>query len=157
MGFLRKVFDWVAGLVSEIVSIFKKILPYVALAFALYFMLASSPLTFTLLGADMSIGGVMGACLAIGTSFLLAPDETTALATKLVQGAADVAEAVIVAAAGVIGAGVGALANSSGLSTLLIIGGGLWLYMQMQKSKSHEADTDSYLASKPSTFLGDAT
>lgn len=97
MGFFDSIFKWISDLFSKLVEFIKKLLPIVMLCVALWFGFGGvwAP---TIFGSTLTIEGTAGVCLALGTSFLLAPDETAALVGRVAAGVADAAEKVIDAA-----------------------------------------------------------
>lgn len=108
---MDKIFGWIGDLFTKIWKLFKKILPYIMIALAVFFTFGGS---FILLG--MVLEGYAAAIAAMGLSFLVAPEETVDVAT-------DVAEAVGEAAGAVVAAGVGGLASGlfGGESSWLLI------------------------------------
>lgn len=108
---MDKIFNWIGDLFSKIWKLFKKILPYIMIALAVFFTFGGS---FLLLGMELT--GYAAAIAAMGISFLVAPEET-------VDVASGVAEAVGTAAGAVVAAGVGGLASGlfNGESSWLLI------------------------------------
>lgn len=108
---MDKIFGWIGDLFTKIWKLFKKILPYIMIALAVYFTFGGS---LVLLG--MTLEGYAAAIAAMGLSFLVAPEETVDVTT-------DVAEAVGTAAGAVVAAGVGGLASGlfGGESSWLLI------------------------------------
>lgn len=107
---MDKIFGWIGDLFTKIWKLFKKILPYIMIALAVFFTFGGS---LVLLG--MVLEGYAAAIAAMGLSFLVAPEETVDVTT-------DVAEAVGKAAGSVVAAGVGGLASGlfSGESSWLL-------------------------------------
>lgn len=106
---MDKIFDWIGDLFTKIWKIFKKVLPYIMIALAVFFTFGGS---FILMG--MVLEGYAAAIAAMGISFLVAPEETTDVVTG-------VTESVGNAAGAIVAAGVGGLASG------LVSGEGSWL------------------------------
>lgn len=96
---MDKIFNWIGDLFTKIWKLFKKILPYIMIALAVFFTFGGS---IILMG--MVIEGYAAAIVAMGISFLVAPEET-------IDVTSDVAKAVGTAAGAVVAAGVGGLAS----------------------------------------------
>lgn len=140
MSLFSSLFSWVGKVFTKIWKSFKKILPYLMIAAALYVgFVGALPLTY--LGIATSIpAGWMSALFLAGTSYLLAPEETTALVSRAVTAIGDSATA----AAAAIGTAAGSLASgffsSSGLTTALVIGGvGLAAYLVLRNKQTDKA------------------
>lgn len=103
MGFLSGIFDFVAQLFNSIIEMIRKILPYVMIAAAIYFGFGGvwAP---TIFGSTLTITGATGAAMAMGLSFLLAPDETVETVTRVATAVGEAAAAVVEAAVPVIDA-----------------------------------------------------
>lgn len=134
MSFFDNLFSWIGKIFSKIWASFKKVLPYIMIAAALYVgFVGELPLTY--LGIATAIPeGWMSALLLTGASYLVAPEETRGLVTKAVSAVGD---SVAVAAAAVgtaTGAAISSFASASGISSYLIIGGvALLAYMMLKR------------------------
>lgn len=106
---MDKIFDWIGDLFTKIWKIFKKVLPYIMIALAVFFTFGGS---IVLMG--MVLEGYAAAIAAMGISFLVAPEET-------IDVTSDVAKSVGTAAGAVVAAGVGGVASG------LFAGDNSWL------------------------------
>lgn len=108
---MDKIFSWIGDLFTKIWKIFKKVLPYIMIALAVFFTFGGS---IVLMG--MVLEGYAAAIAAMGLSFLVAPEETTDVVTG-------VTESVSNAAGAIVAAGVGGLASGlfGGESSWLLI------------------------------------
>lgn len=120
MMFLSGIFDFISQLFNSIMAMIKRILPYIMLAAAIYFGFGGvwAP---TIFGSTLTISGAMGAALALGVSFLVAPDETVEVVTRVATAVGEAAAAVVEAAVPV----VKAIAN--GLMDVLASSPLFWL------------------------------
>lgn len=144
MSFLSSLFGWLEDLLRDIWKAFKIVLPYIALALALWVgVVGALPLTW--LGVSMIIpAGWVSALFFMGTSYLLAPEETTAVVSGAVEAIGDSVTAVVVAAGTTVGAGIGAIADASGISTWLIVGGlGVAAYLLLSNSNRDRNQSES--------------
>lgn len=96
---MDKIFGWIGDLFTKIWRLFKKILPYIMIALAVYFTFGGS---FVLLG--MELKGYAAVVAAMGLSFLVAPEET-------VDTVSGVAGSIGTAAGAIVAAGVGGVAS----------------------------------------------
>lgn len=155
MSWLSDIFGWLADLLSDIWQAFKGVLPYIAIALALWVgLIGALPLTW--LGIAYTIpAGWTSALFFIGASYLLAPEETTAVVTKVVSAAGEAVTAVAAAAGAAVGSAISAVSESSGLTSLLLIGGcGLaayWLVSSKEENKDSVNQPTSTRASPTST------
>lgn len=101
MSFLSGIFDFISQLFNSIMAMIKKILPYVMIAAAIYFGFGGvwAP---TIFGSTLTISGATGAAMAMGLSFLLAPDETVETVSRVATAVGEAAAAVVEAAVPVI-------------------------------------------------------
>lgn len=108
---MDKIFGWIGDLFTKIWKIFKKVLPYIMIALAVFFTFGGS---IILMG--MVLEGYAAVIAAMGLSFLVAPEETTDVVTG-------VTESVSNAAGAIVAAGVGGLASGlfGGESSWLLI------------------------------------
>lgn len=106
---MDKIFGWIGDLFTKIWRLFKKILPYIMIALAVFFTFGGS---LTLLG--MVLEGYAAAVACIGISFLVAPEESVDVVTDV--------SAAIGTAAGAIVSGV-----AGGLAAGLFGNGGSWV------------------------------
>lgn len=134
MSFFDNLFSWIGKIFSKIWASFKKVLPYIMAAAALYVgFVGALPLTY--LGIATSIpAGWMSALFLAGASYLVAPEETRGLVAKAVTAIGDsvaVAAAVVGTTAGT---AISSFASASGISSYLVIGGvALLAYMMLKR------------------------
>lgn len=132
---MEKIFDWIGDLFTKIWRLFKKVLPYIMIALAVFFTFGGS---LVLLG--MTLTGYAAAIAVMGISFLVAPEETVDVIT-------DVADDVGTAAGAIVSAGVGGLASGlfggeNGWLLALLIAGGIYLLIRGESgSDSRDLDT----------------
>lgn len=129
---MEKIFDWIGDLFTKIWRLFKKILPYIMIALAVFFTFGGS---LVLLG--MTLTGYAAAVAAMGISFIVAPDETVDVVT-------DVAEDVGTAAGAIVSTGIGGLASGlfggeNGWLWALLIAGGVYLLIRGNNDDSRSS------------------
>lgn len=132
-NFFTAIFAWVGELFTKLWSLMKKILPYVLLALAVWFSLG---LGIPALGI---VGGWEAALLALGTSFVLAPDETSTLLSAGVAAMGDVLTTAGTAVGDALGATASSLFTSSGLLWIAL---GVGAYFIWKNSKDTSEDKD---------------
>lgn len=126
MDFIEDIFKGLGDLLTSILNVIKRILPYVLLAIAAWYTMGGTLTFLTELGIK---AGAMTAMYMAGTSFLFAPDETAAVVVDAVQALGDVA--------GAVGTEAGNLLNDvtssllSGPAGWLMIGIGAYLLFSM--------------------------
>lgn len=91
MNFIEDIFKGISDLITSILNVVKRILPYVLLAIAAWYTMGGSLAFLTELGIE---AGAMTGLYMAGTSFLFAPDETAAIVVDSVHALGDVASAV---------------------------------------------------------------
>lgn len=148
MSFLNSLFGWLEDLLRDIWKAFKIVLPYIAIALALWVGLVGAlPLTWLGITAIIPAGWV-SALFFVGVSYILAPEETSAVVLGATEAIGDAVTVVAATAGAAVGTGVSALADSSGISTFFIVGGcALAAYLLMQNRK----DTDQISGSTSSS------
>lgn len=99
MDFISAIFDFIGKIFESILSVIKKLLPYILIAAAAFFTFGGSMVLW-----GMTLSGGSAAALALGASFLLAPDETVALVDRTAHAIGDASVAVIDAAVPVVSA-----------------------------------------------------
>jgi hypothetical protein len=122
MSFLKKIFSWLGKLFKKLIKLVK-LLPFILLALAVYLAFMTGGLSF--LGMTIP-AGYASAAIAVGASFLLAPEETKALvdkATNAIGGAAKNIASNVGAVAGSIASGF--LESPLGLGLLAF---GAWFF-----------------------------
>lgn len=146
MSIFSKLFDWVGRLFSKIWKAFKKALPYILVAAALWVgFVGALPLTW--LGLSTIIpAGWMSSLLFLGTSYLLAPEETTAVISSAAAAVGDSVTAVVSAAGEVaeatgdaLGSTLSAFMESSGLLWIVIAVGG-WMLLKDGNSAASKSE-----------------
>lgn len=150
MGILSSLFGWISKLFKQLVNLFKKILPYLMVALAIVLLLtpAGLPLSAWFGAAFAGVvipGGVVGAMLAIGTSFLFAPDETAELVNDAIDAVGDVAQNVLEEGVELLGS-----VASTVLSNPIVLAGAvfaLWWFFGRDKK---EKDPDQLAGDGPS-------
>lgn len=127
MSFFTKIFSWISKLLSKLFDLVKKILPIVLLAAAVWLGLGFGiPVAWLVAGA-LPLEGAGAALLLAGSSFLVAPGETSEVLSKAVGAVGDVASDVASTIVDVASSAAGALLSSPiGIAALVI--GGLWLF-----------------------------
>lgn len=142
-SFLSNIFSWISDLFESIWGFIKRALPYVLMAIAVYFSMgALAPSFMAGLGlASATAGGWAAAALALGASFVLAPEETAALYSGGVDAVGDVLSEV--------GQVVGNVASdtlesffSSGVGPWLLVGVGAYFLLSSGKKKDVPAAND---------------
>lgn len=98
---MDKIFSWIGDLFSKIWGLFKKILPYIMIALAVFFTFGGS---LTLFG--MVLEGYAAAIAAMGLSFLVAPDATIDVVSGVAKDIGTAAGAIVSGAAGGIASGL---------------------------------------------------
>lgn len=98
---MDKIFGWIGDLFTKIWRLFKKILPYIMIALAVFFTFGGS---LPLLG--MVLEGYAAAVACIGISFLVAPEESIDVATNVSTAIGTAASAVVSGVAGGLAAGL---------------------------------------------------
>lgn len=123
---MNKIFSWIGELFTEIWKLFKKILPYIMIALAVFFTFGGS---LTLFG--MVLEGYAAAIAAMGLSFLVAPDETIDTVTGVADSIGEAAGAVI---GGVTGGLVSGLSGGeNGVWIAIAIAVGAWFLLNGRK------------------------
>lgn len=135
-SFISNIFSWISDLFESIWRFIKRALPYVLMAIAAYFSLgALAPSFMAGLGlASATAGGWAAAALALGASFVLAPEETAAL----YSGAIDAVGGVLSEAGQVVGDVVSDTVGSffsSGIGLWLLVGVGAYFLLSSGKKK----------------------
>lgn len=143
MGILSSLFGWISKLFKQLVSLFKKILPYLMVALAIYLLITTGGLPladwFGPAFAGITIPeGPVGALLALGTSFLFAPDETAELVGNAVEAVGTVVEGVLNEAVDIIDS-VASNALSSPFA-LIALGIGLFFLVGFLKKDNDQQD-----------------
>lgn len=152
MSFIDSVLSFIGDIFTKIWRWIKKILPYLLLALALCVAFMASPLTIPLLGLVIPPGWASAAIIA-GVSYLLAPEETAALVSPAVKAIGNSAAEVIAAAGTVAGAGLSALSDASGLSTLIMWGAlGVLAYLLLTADRKEEEQPPSKVAGRGSNW-----
>lgn len=141
MSFLSTIFSWISDLFESIWGFIKRALPYVLTAIALYFSMgALAPTFMTGLGLTSAVtGGWAAAALALGASFVLAPEETAALYSGAVDSVGTVLSEVGQVAGDVISSTVGSF-FSSGIGLWLLLGAGAYLLLSQDKKQTANSD-----------------
>lgn len=114
MGFLHDIFDFIGNLFNKILETIKRVLPYILLAAAVYWGFGGTAFLSTIFGPTMTGGAA--AAIAVGASFLLAPEETVALIDRTAQAVGQAATAIVEAAVPVlqaVGDGLWSVLSSS--------------------------------------------
>lgn len=153
---MDKIFSWIGDLFSRIWKLFKKILPYIMIALAVFFTFGGSLVLF-----GMVLEGYAAAVAAMGLSFLVAPDETIDTVSGVAESVGEAAGAVVSGVAG--GLASGLFGGEWGWLGLVAIGvGAWWLFGKDDKSTDRlastskvetKSDTDVVVA-KPNANLG---
>lgn len=139
--------NFILDILSQVIKIIKKILPYIALALVLYFTFGVGGAFFSVaaLSTTITLTGYGWAALAIGASFLLAPTETTAMVTRVATAIADTAAKVIAIAADALIKVAGAVAGSFFSSPIGFAVMGLGAYFLLsghsKKDEDHQRGT----------------
>lgn len=120
---VSRVFSWIGDLFTKLFDMIKKILPYILIALAIWFSLG---LGIPALGIA---GGWTSAALALGASFVVAPDETGALLSSAASAMGDVLSTVATGVGSAAGDLTSSFATSSGLLTLALFGFGAYLLL----------------------------
>lgn len=137
MSFVSNIFSWISDLFESIWRFIKQALPYVLMAVALYFSMGALAPTFMAgLGLTSAVaGGWAAAALALGASFVLAPEETAALYSDAVDSVGHVLSEVGQVAGGVISDTVGSF-FSSGIGLWLLLGAGAYFLLSSGKRET---------------------
>lgn len=135
-SFFSNIFSWISDLFESIWSFIKRALPYVLMAIAIYFSIGALAPTFMAgLGlASATAGGWAAAALALGASFVLAPEETAALYSGAVDAVGDVLSEVGQVAGNVVSDAVGSF-FSSDTGLWLLVGVGVYFLLSSDKEK----------------------
>lgn len=119
---MNKIFNWIGDLFSKIWKLFKKILPYIMIALAVFFTFGGS---LTLFG--MVLEGYAAAVAAMGLSFLVAPEETIDVASDVAGDIGTAAGAIVSAAVGGVASGLSGDNGSWLLIAVVAVGAYLFL------------------------------
>lgn len=136
---ISSIFSWLGDLFGKIWGLFKKILPYLLTALAIWFSLG---LGIPALGL---VGGWEAALLALGASFVLAPDETAALLSAGTEAMGDVLTTAGTAIGDAVGATGSALVSSSGL-LWIVLGIGVYFLLKGDKTVEARGEDNSHAA-----------
>lgn len=141
MSFLSNIFSWISDLFESIWGFIKRALPYVLMAIATYFTLgALAPGFMAGLGlTSAAAGGWAAAALALGASFVLAPEETAALYSGAVDSVGNVLSKVGQVASDVVSDTVGSF-FSSGIGLWILLGAGAYLLLSSDKKSTTTLD-----------------
>lgn len=144
MGKLRKIWRGIRNFLSKLWDKIKKfvaialIVLSVALPIFASLTLPASLGWLSALGASAAhstVHWVAYAALGVGLAYTIDDESASGFISDIGEGMSDVTAEV----ASVVGAGVGALAESSGLTTMLLVGGGLALaYVVMANGKEED-------------------
>lgn len=134
MSFLVNIFSWISDLFESIWGFVKRALPYICLAIATYFTMGALAPTFMAgLGlTSAAAGGWATAALALGASFVLAPEETAELYSGAVDSVGSVLSEVGQVAGNVISDTVGSF-FSSGVGLWILLGVGAYFLLSSDK------------------------
>lgn len=136
-NFFTAIFSWVGDLFTKLWDLMKKILPYVLLALAVWFSLG---LGIPALGI---VGGWEASLLALGASFVLAPDETSALLSSGVTAMGDVLTTAGTAVGDALGATASSLFTSSGLIWVALGVGAYFIWKGSKDTARNEEKSQS--------------
>lgn len=129
-----EVFSWLGDLFTKLFDMIKKILPYILVALAIWFSLG---LGIPALGIA---GGWTSALLALGASFVLAPDETAAILSSAASAMGDVLSTVATKVGSAAGDLTSSFASSSGIFTLALVGLGMYLLLSSDDKDEPKPD-----------------
>lgn len=147
------MFDWIGDLFSRLWKAFKRILPYILIACAIWL---SFGLAIPLFAGLVIEGTVMNALLFLGASFLFVPDETVMALQPAIEAIGDIAQSAATEAGEVAGSLVDSLSNALGLPSIaLIVGAGVLIYFLM-KTRSNTPDPDGIEERETEAIRGDA-
>lgn len=151
MGLLSSIFNSVFKLFSKLWNFFKKWMPYILIAIAVCFIafpaFAFVIPAFSVYGVGLAtattVSGYLGAALALGGAFMLAPGETAAAFDSVAGGIADAASGVIDAGGRVATDILSTVVDVVTSSPLLWVAGGLMLFFLLpgRKEKKQAAST----------------
>lgn len=139
---ISSIFSWLGDLFGKIWNLFQKVLPYLLVALAIWFSLG---LGIPALGIA---GGWEASLLALGASFVLAPDETADLLSSGVAAIGDVLTTAGTAVGEAIGATGSALVSSSGL-LWIALGVGAYLLLKSDKPALERQEVGSRAGAIP--------
>lgn len=128
---MEKLFDWIGDLFTKIWKLFKKILPYIMIALAVFFTFGGSLVLF-----GMVLEGYAAAVAAMGLSFLVAPEETIDTVSGVAEGVGEAAGAIVSGAAG--GLASGLFSGELGWLGLVAIGVGAWWLFGSDKQEDDD-------------------
>lgn len=140
MDIITKIFNWITSLLKKVLQAIQRLIPVVMIGIAIWLGLGLAlPLPSWLVGltgVTAIAGGTANALLALGASFLLAPQETGEVLAKGVEVLGDVAAG--------IGASVGGVVSSFLTSPggLLVLGAGLFFLLRDRKSADVPVNPD---------------
>lgn len=126
------LFGWIAKLLKKVLEILKKALPYILLAAAIWLSMGMGiPLPMMLGGAIE--GTVANALLAVGASFLLAPEETAEVLGDAVGALGEAAQVVLDT---VVDVGAGVLSSVLDQPLVFLAGGlALWYFLSRRDER----------------------
>lgn len=136
----EQIADWISDLFDGLWDFIRTYLPYILLACAL-FVLCVAPISLAWLGIAGAIEGAWGAAFLAGASFLLFPDETSAIVVRSVDQIGSVAEEVVSEVVDTADAGVTGILSSSSL--WLLVGAAALFFLVTSK------DDDDAKKTKP--------
>lgn len=142
-----EIFSWIGDLFTKLFSMMKKILPYILIALAIWFSLG---LGIPALGIA---GGWTSALLALGTSFVLAPDESAAVLSSAASAMGDVLSTVATEVGSAAGDLTFSFVSSSGIFTLALVGLGMYLLLSSDDEDEPKPDK-SLRATESQATLG---
>lgn len=146
---MEKLFDWIGDLFTKIWKLFKKILPYIMIALAVFFTFGGSLVLF-----GMVLEGYAAAIAAMGLSFLVAPEETIDTISGVAEGVGEAAGAIVSGTAG--GLVSGLFGGEWGWLGLVAIGvGAWWLFGSGERKDNDDERPDSVngVTDKPSDVV----
>lgn len=138
MSFLNKIWGWLSSLIKKIWAVIKKVLPYILLALAVYFMVMPLGTTISMAWAGIpglaSISTQTAMLLAAGAALIFAPEETVELVGKVADTIGDAAGAVIEAGIDVAGDVLGSLFSSP----IVLIGLAVGAYLLFGRDRKED-------------------
>lgn len=147
MSFISNLFSWISDLFESIWGFIKRALPYILMAIATYFSFGALAPVF-MAGTLAAEVGWAGAALALGASYLLAPDETVSVVNGGIDAVGDSLSELGQVAGSVASDTLGSF-FSSGFGLWAIIGVGAYLILTRGNDDEERPTSSQPLLKRP--------
>lgn len=135
------MFDWIGDLFSRLWKAFKRILPYILIACAIWLTMG---LAIPLFAGLVIEGTVLNALLFVGASFLFAPEETIMALQPAIEAIGDTAQTAAHEVGEATGSLLGAVSDSLGLPTIAVgVGLAVLAYFLLKSKKDEDGKTEA--------------